>query len=81
MQNEGLRTDAHDADLVDQAVLALLVNEDVVLWAIEELVREIGDPLDVDDSLARLRRAGLIHRVGEFVFASRVARLATALAN
>ena len=42
-------------------------------WAVRELVLEIGDRIDVEDALANLRGAGLVHRCGEFVWATRAA--------
>lgn len=75
------RCPQHDANQVDQAILGLLLFEPGVgPWAVDELVREIRDRIDVDDSLWRLSRAGLIHRLGDgFVFASRAAARAAAL--
>jgi hypothetical protein len=44
------------------------------IWSVEELVRELGAPrIEVLDGIASLEGAGLIHRSGEFVFASRAA--------
>jgi hypothetical protein len=48
-------------------------------WAIGELVLEIGDRLDVEDAVARLHGIGLIHRCGEFVWATRAAVAADAI--
>jgi hypothetical protein len=62
------------ADQVDQAILGLLLFEPgLALWAIDEIVREIGSRIAVTDSLCRLHRAGVIHRLDGFVFASRTA--------
>ena len=80
-QPSGFRSQRDDADHVDQAILSLLLFEPCMgPWAIDELVREIGDRIAVDDSLWRLFRAGLIHRLAEgFVFATRAAARAAAL--
>jgi hypothetical protein len=43
------------------------------LWSFEELVREIGDEVVVQDALAHLNASGLIHRLEQFVFATRAA--------
>lgn len=43
------------------------------VWSVEELVAEIGRRLDTTDAVAALNAAGLIHRCGEFVFATRAA--------
>jgi len=48
-------------------------------WAVRELVLEIGDQIEVEDALARLHGAGLVHRCGEFVWATRAALAANAI--
>jgi len=63
-----------DDHATDWAVLELLLDADEPLWSIEELSRALGDRLAVGDSVARLHRAGLIHRLQTFVFATRPAR-------
>jgi hypothetical protein len=42
-------------------------------WSVGELVLELGSRIDVEDALARLHGAGLVHRCGEFVWATRAA--------
>ncbi len=42
-------------------------------WSVEEVEREVGDALVVADAIAALLAVGLIHRCGDFVFASRAA--------
>lgn len=63
---------AEGEDRVDVAVLGLLLGDDR-LWSVEEVGREIGDPVEVADSLARLYGAGLVHRLEDFAFATRAA--------
>jgi hypothetical protein len=60
---------------VEGAILGLLLNfESGSLWSVDEVVRQLSAPrLDVIDGLASLGAAGLIHRVGDFVFATRAA--------
>jgi hypothetical protein len=59
---------------VERAVLDLLLcSSGPGLWSFEELVREIGDEVVVQDALAHLNAAGLIHRLEKFVFATRAA--------
>jgi hypothetical protein len=60
---------------VDAVILGtLLLDPDAQRpWALFEIENEIGDPVAVSDSLGRLARAGLIHRLDRFVFASRAA--------
>jgi hypothetical protein len=57
------------------AILGLLLNFDSgSLWSVEEVVRQLSaSRLEVIDGLASLQAAGLIHRVGDFVFATRAA--------
>jgi hypothetical protein len=57
------------------AILGLLLNFDAgSLWSVDELVRQLSaSRLEVVDGLASLQAAGLIHRVGDFVFATRAA--------
>jgi hypothetical protein len=42
-------------------------------WSVDEIAREYGDRNDATDALSRLYGAGLIHRMGEFVWATRAA--------
>jgi hypothetical protein len=59
-------------DLADQDLLATLTNDDSHRpWSLVELAHECG--ADVTDSLGRLQRAGLIHRLGDFAWATRPA--------
>ena len=59
----------------DGAILGLLLNFDSgSLWSVEEVVRQLSATrLEVIDGLASLQAAGLIHRAGDFVFATRAA--------
>jgi hypothetical protein len=57
------------------AILGLLLDfEAGSLWSVEEIVRELSaSRIEVVDGLASLQAAGLIHRSGDFVFATRAA--------
>lgn len=59
----------------EAAILGLLLNfEAGGIWAVDEIVRQLSAPqLDVLDGLGELEAAGLIHRLGDFVFATRAA--------
>jgi hypothetical protein len=71
-----------DEHEIDQAVLDLLVHRHGAgPWATEELAREIGDPIAVNDALARLYGGGLIHRLHEFAFPTRATLRAIELTN
>jgi hypothetical protein len=59
----------------EKAILGLLLDfERGGMWSVEEVVSHLSaSRLDVVDGLARLHAVGLIHRVDEFVFATRSA--------
>jgi hypothetical protein len=59
----------------EAGILSLLLEvESGCIWSVEELVRELSAPrIAVLDGIASLEGAGLLHRAGEFVFASRAA--------
>jgi hypothetical protein len=75
----------------DTALLGLLIEDHAGLWSLIELSRSLtsstqaghdGPPShDVEDAIERLYATGLIHRVGQFVFASRAAHAAQQLAG
>jgi hypothetical protein len=71
---------ARDADLAQQAVLAILLDAYPAQCSTDELVRELSDaPAEfaerdrVENAIRDLARAGLVHRHGPFVFATRAA--------
>jgi predicted transcriptional regulator len=62
-----------------EGVLFSLVTEDRP-WLVEELIREKGDRIAVEDALAELHAKGLVNRIGErVVCASRAAIFADEL--
>ncbi|HEY5194385.1 MAG TPA: hypothetical protein VIJ39_11020 [Solirubrobacteraceae bacterium] len=69
-----------DASVIESGIYDRLVSPDQQRpWALRELVLEIGSRIDVEDALARLHGAGLVHRCGEFVWATRAALAADAI--
>jgi predicted transcriptional regulator len=59
-------------DLADQDLLMTLTGEDPHRpWSLDELARECG--AEAGESVARLQRAGLVHRLEDFVWATRAA--------
>jgi HD-like signal output (HDOD) protein len=74
MHDESTDDPAEKAERTEATILCLLLDRtNQQPWAVEELVREIGRPLDVTNAVASLHAAGLIHHCGEFVFATRAA--------
>jgi hypothetical protein len=75
MSGRGSCVIAEQERQAEGAILGLLLNFDAgSLWSVEEVVRQLSaSRLEVIDGLASLQAAGLVHRVGDFVFATRAA--------
>jgi hypothetical protein len=76
MHEQPNRRPAERDATVDGAVLGLLLHGEARgPWSIDEVVREIAaaEQITAIDSLTRLHGAGLVHRLGDFVFATRAA--------
>jgi hypothetical protein len=73
MRDENNETVAERDHRTEQTILILLLSDRQCVWSVEELVAEIGRRLDTTDAVAALNAAGLIHRCGDFVFATRAA--------
>jgi hypothetical protein len=69
----GDRTLGDRMDGSERTVLLVLFH-DPLPWTVEELGRELGDRGDAIDAVGRLVGAGLVHRLGDFVFPTRAAR-------
>jgi hypothetical protein len=76
----------------DQALLGLLIHDHPGLWSLAELTRSLtsssqttgGDEPpthETENAIERLYAAGLIHRIGNYVFATHAARTADHLAG
>lgn len=73
-------TPAEQDAQVEKAILGMLLDHDAQRpWSVDEIAREIGDDNDTLDALARLHGAGLLHRCGEFAWATRAALAADAI--
>jgi hypothetical protein len=72
MQDETSRRPAEEDERVQKGILVLLLGQDAQRpWSVAEVEREIGEQISTVDGLASLHAAGLIHRCGVFVFATR----------
>jgi hypothetical protein len=80
------------AEALAQAILGLLVDDHPGLWSLAELDRSLTSSGQIspgaepprhvtEDAVEQLYAAGLIHRIGQFVFATRCAHTAQRLAG
>jgi hypothetical protein len=74
MHDEPICDVAAECDQAERTVLDLLLDARVPgPWSVHEIEVELGDAVRAADAIAGLRRAGLVHRCEEFVFATRPA--------
>jgi hypothetical protein len=72
MHDQTIPEAAEPMDLADQDLLTTLTDDERQRpWSLDELVRQCGP--DARESVGRLQRAGLIHRHGDYVWATRAA--------
>jgi predicted transcriptional regulator len=71
--NSGNVNPGERLDTNERAVLLLLF-DDRAPWTLDELGRELNDRGDAADAVSSLTRAGLVHRLDDFVFPTRAAR-------
>jgi hypothetical protein len=74
MHDEISRMPDEQEAVAQKGVLELLLSSDSQRpWSVAEIERERGERIDTIDAVASLHAAGLVHRCGEFVFATRAA--------
>ncbi len=63
------------SESAEWVILDLLVDAEIQRpWSLDEVIREIGDPIAAADALDALHATGLAHRTTDgFVFATRAA--------
>ncbi len=72
MHDQPTPSPGEQMDRADQDLLRTLTSDESHRpWSVDELARQVG--ADPSEALARLSRDGLIHRLGEFVWAARAA--------
>jgi hypothetical protein len=61
-------------DAMERDVIYLLTGDDLPIWSIEDIGRDLEDPAGVVDAIRGLHNAGLIHKSSDgYVFATRAA--------
>jgi predicted transcriptional regulator len=65
--------EVHPLDQRERTVLYLLLHEPVP-WSVDEIGVTLGDRTDAADAVGGLASAGLVHRLGDFVFPTHAAR-------
>jgi hypothetical protein len=79
-RDEDVSVEGVGEEVQDNGVLNLMfLDSHSYPWTVEEIGREIHDQLAAVDSVCRLTEAGLLHRLGDFVFPTRTARRADTL--
>lgn len=74
MRDESTCLASDPDETAEKTILGLLLIADSQRpWSVDEVAREIGDRVRAADGIASLHAAGLVHRCGEFVFATRAA--------
>jgi hypothetical protein len=63
----------------DAEIMRLLLIDWRGPWSADEIGRELQSATEAQDGLTRLSRAGLVHRLDGFAFATRTAARAAAL--
>jgi HD-like signal output (HDOD) protein len=76
-QREALHDPAEAERHTDNTILSLMLDDTSSWpWSVEEIARELANPIKTRDAIRRLTEAGLVHRLGDFVFPTRTARRA-----
>jgi hypothetical protein len=75
MQDEPTQGDLErEPDRTESLVIMLLLQAGHPWpWSVAELTRELGDELAATDAVLGLQAAGLLNRIGQFVFPTRSA--------
>ena len=74
MHDETTSGPALELDRVQSTLLELLLTDEAPgLWSHDEIAHAMGDPVIAVDAVEALHAAGLLHRVGDFVFPTRAA--------
>lgn len=81
MHHQASRSAVEQDAATDREIMDFLLVDRPGLWSEGEIARELGDEIAAQDGIGRLARAGLVHRLDGFVFASRSGASSAALAS
>lgn len=74
MQDEISHTPVEEDERAQRSIMELLLSEEGQRpLSVEELARHIGGSIAAIDALTTLHAEGLVHRCGDFAFATRAA--------
>jgi hypothetical protein len=74
MHDEDTPTVAERLDAMERDVLYLLTGDDLPIWSVDDLGRDLEAPGGAQDAVRGLHNAGLIHKTSDgYVFATRAA--------
>jgi hypothetical protein len=76
IRGEGLPDRCAQERQIDTTIVGFMLNEAAWPWSVQEVARELGNQVEAFDAVARLTDAGLVHRLGDFIFPTRAARRA-----
>lgn len=79
MQDQASRSAVEQDAATDREIMDFLLIDRPGLWSEGEIARELGDEIAAEDGIGRLARAGLVHRLDGFVFATLTAARAAVL--
>jgi hypothetical protein len=72
MHDQDTRTLAQRFDAMERDVLYLLTGDDLPIWSVEDIGRDVEDPTGAVDAVRGLHNAGLIHKTSDgYIFATR----------
>lgn len=80
MHDKAIGSPAEQEIEADGEILRMLLLDWRGPWTVEEIGREMDDPVEAVDGVMRLARAGLVHRLDGFVFPTRTAVRASQVA-
>jgi hypothetical protein len=71
---EDTPTPAEQWDATERDIIYLLTGDDLPIWSVEDIGRDIDNPGHAEDAVRSLRTSGLLYQTSDgYVFATRAA--------